>query len=82
MGKVKAGEGTVAAKKEVKKPPIDECLNLYDLEEVAQKTMKATSWGYYSTGDKVDLSPHDCVASSYTCKRAIALITLFACLPG
>jgi hypothetical protein len=31
-------------------PPIDRILNLYDLERVAQATLKESSWGYYSTG--------------------------------
>eukprot|EP00958_Prasinococcus_capsulatus_P015662 scaffold1675_cov361-Prasinococcus_capsulatus_cf.AAC.3 len=52
MGKITAVEGAADTKKEVKKPPMEECLNLYDMELVAHKTMKASSWGYYWTGDK------------------------------
>lgn len=31
-------------------PPLDSVLNLYDLEAIAQRSMKDTSWGYYFTG--------------------------------
>lgn len=31
-------------------PPIESVLNLYDLEAIAQQSMKDTSWGYYFTG--------------------------------
>ena len=31
-------------------PEVEECLNLYDLEEVACRKMKRSSFGYYATG--------------------------------
>jgi L-lactate dehydrogenase (cytochrome) len=32
------------------KPSIDTCLNLYDFEAIASRTMKKSGWAYYSSG--------------------------------
>lgn len=59
MGKIsaeeaKSGKETIS----FEAPPIDSVLNLYDLEEIAHRSMKDSSWGYYFTGsmDEVRVS--------------------------
>jgi hypothetical protein len=36
--------------KKYEPPPLDQVLNLYDIEEIAHASMRDTSWGYYATG--------------------------------
>jgi len=57
LGEVPAHElDGVVTEEEVSRPPLERCLNLYDFEEVARRTMKSTSWAYYCTGDKDELT--------------------------
>ncbi|KPV78436.1 uncharacterized protein RHOBADRAFT_10897 [Rhodotorula graminis WP1] len=36
--------------REANKPPIDECLSLYDFEAVAKSVLPTAAWAYYSSG--------------------------------
>ena len=51
LGKISAEEAAKAdTGVDFEPPPIDSILNVYDIEEVAHKAMKDSSWGYYWTG--------------------------------
>uniref|UniRef100_A0A061S3A4 Mitochondrial cytochrome n=1 Tax=Tetraselmis sp. GSL018 TaxID=582737 RepID=A0A061S3A4_9CHLO len=45
-------EGGKAEEQAVERPPIEEVLSLYDMEEVARRVMRKTAWGYYTTGER------------------------------
>ena len=45
-----SGGGGAAEQAEAEKPSLDTCLNLYDFEAVASRTMKQAGWAYYSSG--------------------------------
>ncbi|GAA5980279.1 hypothetical protein JCM11641_005527 [Rhodosporidiobolus odoratus] len=52
--KIKPKEDTQEEKERkqrmVNKPPLDECLSLYDFEAVAKSVLPIGAWGYYSSG--------------------------------
>ena len=56
-------------------PPIESMLNLYDLEAVAHATLKASSWGYYSTGSMDEFTK----CALHTCVVLLPFLPLSCC---